>query len=183
MAQESGRRAMEYGGITSHDIVLCKDAAECHRKKLSGFLDYEEPVWFIDADWWMVTKVSLPTPEGPLCIGAPNDSGTDAYADSAVPTRSALCSCLIGLDMDCHIVRHAVGKALYLQGKDRGRDEIYLNKALFEDARLCPVRLSNYWNWCAPPVPLTVGLHGAKRPDRMAWLVEMSALFKSLAQR
>lgn len=170
MAQEAGRRIQEYGGIESVEYVSCKDSAACHKAKLERLLDYNEPVWFFDSDWFQIQKCPLPLPVGNVAFGAPNDSGVDGYKGSCVPPRSAICSCLFGLDMGHSACRNAIQTAIKLQARDYGRDEVYLNMGVFSDPQLVVARMSNYWNWCGNPIPLTVAIHAAGRQDKEEWL-------------
>jgi hypothetical protein len=170
MAQEAGRRMLEFSGISSMDYLSCKTSKDCHRLKLEAWLEYCEPVVMGDADLWILRESHLPVPLGSMVYGAPNDSGVELYSGSPVPPRSALCSALVGMDMRSEGCAKAVQQAIKLQKRDYARDEVYLNLALFSQAELCVMRLSNYWNWCGPPVPLTIGLHAAGRADKMAWL-------------
>lgn len=177
MAAQAGRRAVQHCGITYHEVIPCRSKDECHKRKLTAFLDYDEPVWSIDADWFAVRSVSLPTPSSNICYGAPNDSGVDAYTGSCVPPKSAICSCLVGLDMGDDRVRTAVNHAINMQMSSKvWMDEVHLNHALFRSKELSVVRLSNYWNWCGRPVPLTVAIHAAGRDDKEQWLLENSKL-------
>lgn len=176
MAQEAGRRIQEYGWIESVEYVSCKDSAACHRFKLEHLLEYNEPVWFFDSDWFQIQRCPLPLPVGNVIFGAPNDSGVEVYQGSCVPPRSAICSCLFGLDMGHSACRNAIQTAIKLQARDYGRDEVYLNKGVFSDPQLVVARMSNYWNWAAPPSPFTVAVHAAGRQNKEEWLKEHARL-------
>lgn len=170
LAQEAGRRMMEFGGVTHVDYIYCRSKSACHKAKMETWLDYKEPVVMGDSDWWMVRSVQLPKPVDSFTYGSPNDSGVEVYEGSCVPPRSALCSALIGLDMGFSANRKAILQGIKLQARDYGRDEVYLNLALFSQPELCVMRLSNHWNWTGAPVKETIAIHAAGRSGKLEWL-------------
>lgn len=176
MAQEAGRRLMEYGRVDGVDYVQCSDKDACHKGKLEVWLDYNAPVWSCDADWWMLQPCSLPEPKGNLALAAPCEGMEERYIGTGVPWKSAFCSCLVGLDMGSKEIRGCVQEAIKLQGRDYRSDEKFLNIALLTKPWIVFGRLKNSWNWCSTPDKNTIGLHAAERSDKLEWLRSNTSL-------
>lgn len=173
MAQEAAARAVKYGGLTDVQIYPVSSKSDCHREKLGKFLNYNEPVWLIDADWWMVRECALPECRGSVIVGAPNNNPSTIVD---VDKSMALCSCLISLDTGNEVCRKVIRDAIERQTKaypsgEIKADEKFLVEAALTCSQITVCRLSTNFNWCGDNPPKeVVAVHAADRKDKLEWL-------------
>lgn len=171
MADECRRRAMEHGGITDFRIFHANDKSACHMKKLAAWLTYGEPVWMLDADWWMIRDCRLPSIHGELILGAPNNNPVTL---TNMDTSMAICSCAVQMDMWNATCRQVIHDAMRAQREafkdgDMKADEKFLNEAAFQSIPMA--RLSTQWNWCGENAPTgTIAIHAAGNREKLEWL-------------
>lgn len=177
MAVECEKRVLHFCGVDHFDIHAAKDRHEAYVMKLTTWLKYQEPVWFVDADMWMRRPAQLPLVQGPLIIGAPADSpDTSIPRPESFNMRMLLCSSLIGMDMSNQVCRDVIADALYLQeerfpNKMAKYDGWFLNLAATRSHLLMICRLGCQWNWCGDKPPdMARNIHAASRPNKLQWL-------------
>lgn len=174
MAREAASRVRNYGGLTEVSLYFVETKSDCHKEKLAKFLTYNEPVWLLDADWWMIRECLLPECKGSVILGAPNNNSSTL---TGVDNSMALCSCLISLDMGNEVCRNVVKLAIEKQEKAFPSGEVKADeKFLVEAALNCPQmtagRLSTNFNWCGDNPPAEViAVHAAGRKDKHNWLL------------
>lgn len=177
MAEECKRRVARFCGVRSFDIHHAENRHHAYVSKLKVWLEYSEPIWFVDADMWMIRRAWLPEIHGPAIIGAPADCPDMSIArPEDFQIKMLLCSSLIGMDMSNPDCRAVVQEAVRLQearfpGGKAKYDGWFLNLAAqrCQDFMIC--RLGNDWNWCDEhPSATARNIHAASRPNKMEWL-------------
>lgn len=186
MASECEARVLKFCGVDHFDIHPADDRHDAYVKKLTLWLTYHEPIWFVDADMWFRRSAVLPEPHGPLIIGAPADS-----PDQSIPRpegfnlKMLLCSSLIGMDMGNQVCRDVVSDAIYLQeerypSQTAKYDGWFLNLAANRSHQIMISRLSNLWNWCnEKPPEMARNIHAASRTGKLEWLRANSCSIQS----
>ena len=177
LSAECEQRVKKFCGVDEFELVIATDRADAYHKKLTQWLTYREPVWFIDSDMWFIRYARFPTPSGPMIIGAPaNTPNPNDPKGENFDMKMALCSSLTGMDMGNQECRDIVSDAIYLQeeryaGHPPATDGWFLNIAAQRNYRIMICRLSSLWNWCSAPVPqFARNIHAAGRENKLEWL-------------
>jgi hypothetical protein len=189
MASVSARRLQDLAGLTP-TIFRADSDPSARVNKMKLFLSFHEPLWYVDADWWLQRTVPFPEPSGPVVIAAPQD--VPGFTVPELPFfeyEHAICCCVIGMDMGDPGCRTLIENALSYQASDGGRtyhgDEKHVNRAAQElmlDGKITVQRLPQRWNWCTgrPKDPFIVGLHAGfpnavPAAKKLQWLEENTA--------
>lgn len=177
MAEECQRRVGRYCGTTL-EIFMAKNRDDAFRKKLTSRLDFDGPVWFVDADMWFIRSSVLPPVTGSIIVGAPCDTPDPIIERPPwFDLKMLLCSSLIGMDMGDKVSRKVAEKAALLQHEKYGDgkinyDGLFINVAAQMEPKMMICRLGNDWNWCSD-----IGLEKARnvhaasmRSGKYEWL-------------
>lgn len=173
LCTETVARLKSLGGVDC-ETLIARDIHHAHKAKLAKFLEYDEPVAFVDCDWWLVRQTTMPDYVPGGILAAPNESGMHRYWETDVNQSHVFCSCFVMLDMQTVSIRNVVEQALRLQrafyykGSPRS-DEMFLNIAA-QSLDVPITLLSNHWNWCAPPTEEVIAIHAAGQKEKLQWL-------------
>lgn len=175
LGRECCLRLQAYAGITP-TVIEAKDQFDSHVVKLTHPLVHEGPVWFFDADWWMLREAALPEIPSGTIVATYCRTGHERYLNSAVDLTKVFGTTLYGADMSCPRIRSAFDKALHLQGESywNGKpraDESFLNIAV-QQAEIPVTMMGAEWNHCGAAMPNTIGLHAGGRWPKLDWMRE-----------
>lgn len=175
LTRECVLRVKAYSG---QDIKVfeAKDQWDAHVLKLTVPLHYEDPVWFVDSDWWPVKPFEFPeiTEEGitaPYCR-----SGHDRYITTCADTSKVFGTTILGADMGSWKVKQAfrnaraMQSAAYWNGKPK-MDEFFLNVAVLSHDM--PITyLGGEWVWNGKVSPEAIAVHAGAMWPKLDWLKE-----------
>lgn len=174
LTRECVLRMKSYTGLDVQ-VYTAKDQWDAHVQKLAIPLLYNDPVWFVDSDWWALKPFELPEiPSGgfaaPYCR-----SGHDRYKTTCADIEKIFGTTIIGMDMGSWKVRHCFRKAQALQnsfywdGKPK-MDEFFLNIAVLQsDVPVKHLDGSWIWNGHNPP-PEAIAVHAGGFWPKLEWL-------------
>lgn len=173
LTRECVLRAKSYSGLDV-DVVTAKDQWDAHVLKLTVPLRYQEPVWFLDSDWWAVKPFKFPeVPECGIC--APRcQTGVERYITTCADISKVFGTTIIGMDMAdpqvrlCFTDALALQSALYWNGRPK-MDEFFLNIAVLKSG--LPVTLLNgQWVWNGPKSSEAIAVHAGGMWPKLEWL-------------
>jgi len=186
MAQEAADRVSRFCGplsvvneaFTSNNVI---------RSRFKSILQYDRPIWMMDADLWFVRHYKLPVVSGEIIIGSLNEH---APADTVLggkfkgldfKTRDTFNLSLVSLDMGSERIRKCVQMAIaylddYFGDSVPSHAEVFLNRSARE-LGIMVARMSNYLNWCGNKniSHKTIALHAAEQKNKLQWLREGAA--------
>lgn len=181
LAQEAANRAKRFCNASSINMIGV-NANQVLKRRFLALMEFDGPVWMMDADLWFVRPCKLPVVKGPIIIGSPNEHApldnimTGKFDGLDFKVRETFNLSLVSLDMSNKLIRECVSRALILLNeffveKTPTHAEVFLNQAARE-LGIIVARLPHYLNWCGNThiSSKAIALHAAEQANKLEWL-------------